>query len=191
MCHRSLGLVQNQIEGAGISTLSMTVQPHITGSAGTPRAVFLRYPAGNQVGEAGKPQQQRAILTAALEAVAFMESPGAILELPYRWRRFPIVEEAVYSGTSEGVRHPQAEAVGEALDTLVRLANDYKVYMEERVAKQAASPVEIPGGVKALQDHALRIKGLIEILDAQALDQLREIVNRITTTELRVSGNFV
>ena len=61
----------------------MTVQPHITATVKVPRAVFLRYPAGNQVGEAGKPQQQQAILTTALEAVAAIRKPGTVLEFPY------------------------------------------------------------------------------------------------------------
>ncbi len=78
----------------------MTVQPHITAMVGAPRAVVLRYPAGNQVGEAGKPQQQQATLTAALEAVATIQRPGTMLEFPYRWRRFPIQEAPVYAGIS-------------------------------------------------------------------------------------------
>jgi hypothetical protein len=117
-----VGLVQNQVEVAGVATISVTVQPHITATVGTPRAVLLRYPAGNQVGEAGKPQQQRAILTAALEAVLAIQRPGTILEFPYRWRRFPIYETPMYTGISHGARHPQTEAIAEALDTLVRLA---------------------------------------------------------------------
>jgi D-proline reductase (dithiol) PrdB len=186
-----VGLVQNQVEAAGVATISMTVQPHITATVGVPRAVFLRYPAGNQVGEAGKPQQQRTILTAALEAVATMERPGTILEVPYRWRRFPIQETPVYMGISQGARHPQTEAIGEALDTLVRLAQDYKAYMEARVAAEAMQTSRIPGVGKALHDHVARIERFIDILDQDALDQLREIVNRITTMELRVSGKFV
>ena len=51
-----MGLVQNQVEAAGVATISMTVQPHITAMIGAPRAMFLRYLAGTQVGEAGKPQ---------------------------------------------------------------------------------------------------------------------------------------
>lgn len=186
-----MGLVQNHIEGAGVSTISMTVQPHITATVGAPRAIYMRYPAGNQVGEAGKPQQQRAILTAALEAAASMTAPGTIWELPYRWRRFPIQEEAVYTGVSHGARHPQAEAMGEALDNLVRLAQEYRAYMEERVAQEAANPSGYQGVPEALQEQVNRIDRFIEILDNDALDQLREIVNRITTMELRASGKFV
>jgi hypothetical protein len=169
----------------------MTVQPHITATVGAPRAVFLRYPAGNQVGEAGKPRQQRAILTAALEAVSAIQRPGTIFEFPYRWRRFPIQEVPVYAGISHGTHHPQTEAIGEALDTLVRLVQDYKSYMAARVAEEASSQSRIPGVSKALQDHVARIERLIAILDHEALDQLREIVNRVTTMELRVSGKFV
>jgi len=169
----------------------MTVQPHITAMVGAPRAVLLRYPAGNQVGEAGKPQQQQAILTAALEAVATIQRPGTILEFPYRWRRFPTQEAPVYMGISQGARHPQTEAIGEALDTLVRLAQDYKAYMQARVTDEASSVSRMPGVGKALQDHVARIERLIDILDHDALDYLREIVNRVTTMELRVSGKFV
>ena len=169
----------------------MSVQPHITATVGTPRAIYLRYPAGNQVGEAGKPQQQRMILTAALEAAISMQRPGTILEFPYRWRRFPVEEQPVYTGVSHGARHPQAEAIGEAVDHLVRLAQDYRAYMAERVAQEAVTSDRIPGVGKALQDQVDRIDRLIEIVDIDALDQLREIVNRITTMELRVSGKFV
>jgi hypothetical protein len=183
--------VQNQIEAAGVATISMTVQPHITAMVGAPRAVVLRYPAGNQVGEAGKPQQQQAILTAALEAVATIQRPGTMLEFPYRWRRFPIQEAPVYAGISHGARHPQTEAIGEALDTLVRLAQEYRAYMQARVAEEVASTSRIPGVGKALQDHVARIERFIDILDHDALDQLREIVNRVTTMELRASGKFV
>lgn len=174
-----------------MATISMTVQPHITTMVGAPRAVYLRYPAGNQVGEAGKPQQQRAILTAALEVAAAMQAPGTIVEFPYRWRRFPIQEPPVYTGMSRGARHPQTEALGEALDTLVRLAQEYKASMAARVAQEATSASRLPGVGKALQDHVARIQRFIDILDHDALDQLREIVNRVTTLELRTSGKFV
>jgi D-proline reductase (dithiol) PrdB len=183
--------VQNHVEGMGVATISMTVQPHITASVGVPRALYLRYPAGNQVGEAGKPQQQRAILTAALEAVAAIHTPGTIVELPYRWRRFPLQEAPVYTGRSHGAQHPQTDAIGEALDTLVRLAQEYKAALEARVTQEAASSARLPGVGQALQDHVARIQRFIDVLDTEALDQLRDIVNRVTTLELRVSGKFV
>jgi hypothetical protein len=42
-----------------------------------------------------------------------------------------------------------------------------------------------------LQDHVARIEQFIDILDDDALDRLRGVVNRVTTLELRGSGKFV
>ena len=169
----------------------MTVQPHITGTVGAPRAVYLRYPAGNQLGEAGKPQQQRTIITAVLEAAARLESPGSIIEAPYRWRRFPIQEEARISGESHGPRHPQVEAIGVSLDELAGLAKDYQGYLEKRAGAAAEEDPEIQGLERALATQAQRVEQLIGMLDGEVLDQLRDIANSIATLELRASGKFV
>jgi D-proline reductase (dithiol) PrdB len=185
-------LVQNAVEGMGVSTISISVQPHITASIGVPRGIALRFPAGNQVGEAGKPQQQRMILTAALEAIGAIESPGTIVELPYRWRRFPVHEEPVIQGTSQGLRHPQAEAIGDALDQLVHAAQVYKTYMEARLAREEANPLppdQAAAGAYRLQLN--RIDQFLTSLDGEILDQLRDIVNAVAVMELRAAGKFV
>lgn len=169
----------------------MTVQPHITASVGVPRAAYIRYPAGNQLGEAGKPQQQRAIITAVLEAASHMESPGTIIELPYRWRRFPIQEEPVLAGESQGPRHPHAEAIGESLDQLVGLAKEYQRYLEKRVAEAGSTEPPVQGLERTLSTQSQRVEHLIELLDGDVLDQLRDIANAIATLELRASGRFV
>jgi D-proline reductase (dithiol) PrdB len=185
-------LVQNAVEGTGVATISMSVQPHITASIGVPRAIALRFPAGNQVGEAGKPQQQRMILTAALEAIRAIESPGTIVELPYRWRRFPVHEEPVLTRASEGPRHPQAEAIGEALDQVVHAAQVYQAYMEDRLAQEEAKPSPPDQAVAAAYRLQLsRIDQFLTSLDGDILDQLREIVNAVAVMELRASGKFV
>lgn len=81
-----MGLIQNAIEESGISTMSLTAHPHITKMVGAPRAIYMRFPQGNLVGQAFNPEQQRMILRTALEAVGTMEEPGTILEYPERWR---------------------------------------------------------------------------------------------------------
>ncbi|MCH8282884.1 MAG: hypothetical protein IIC96_19645, partial [Chloroflexi bacterium] len=120
-----------------------------------------------------------------------IQAPDTILELPYRWRRFPVQEEPVYPGTSMGPRHPQVEAMGESLDNLVRVAQEYKVYLEERLSQEKTNASPIHGLAGTLQTHIDRVARLIEILDTDALDQLREITNPIATLELRASGKFV
>ena len=84
-----MGLIQNVIEGAGMSTISLTVHPHITAGIGVPRALALRFPQGNVIGEVGNEDQQTAIVTAALHAVETIEEPNTILAWPYRWRSRP------------------------------------------------------------------------------------------------------
>jgi len=81
-----VGLIQNAIEKAGISTVSLTAHPHITKMVGAPRAIYMRFPQGNLLGQALNPEQQRKILQAALETVASLEKVGTILEYPDRWR---------------------------------------------------------------------------------------------------------
>lgn len=169
----------------------MSVQPHITATVGVPRGIFLRYPAGNQVGEAGKPAQQRAILTAALELAYSIPAPGMVVELPFRWRRFPIEEEPVLPGKSSGPRHRQAEGIGETLDTMVRKAREYRAWLEERLVQEEASATPIRGLAQAFRAQIGRVDQLIEVLDTSTLDQYREMVNSIATLELRASGKFV
>ncbi len=81
-----MGLTQNAIEGHGIATVSLTVLPWLTASVGVPRAVALRFPQGNMLGEPRDREQQTAILTHALEAVWSISEPNTILEWPFRWR---------------------------------------------------------------------------------------------------------
>jgi hypothetical protein len=97
----------------------------------------------------------------------------------------------MYTSISHGARYLHTEALGEALDTLVGLAHEYKAYMESRGAEEASQTSHLPGVSKALHDHVARIRRFIDMLDHDALDQLGKIVNRVTTTELRVSGKFV
>ncbi len=81
-----MGLIQNALEDAGISTMSLTAHPHITRMVGAPRAIYMRFPQGNLLGQAFNPEQQRAILETALAAVTTFDAPGTIMEYPDRWR---------------------------------------------------------------------------------------------------------
>ena len=89
MCHRSGGLIQHRIEGVGISTVGITVIPHLTWGGGAPRAVYLRFPMGNPFGEPFQAEFQRRVVRDALEVLVSARTPRAIVPLPYRWRRKP------------------------------------------------------------------------------------------------------
>lgn len=51
------------------------------------RAAYLRFPTGNPMGQAGKPEQAETLLTAVLEVLEQADEPGWFVQLPYRWRR--------------------------------------------------------------------------------------------------------
>jgi D-proline reductase (dithiol) PrdB len=57
----------------------------ITASAFPPRAVFSNYPLGNPAGRPFDPENQRAVIGAALELLERAPGPGTIVDLPYRW----------------------------------------------------------------------------------------------------------
>ena len=87
MCHRSVGLVQSQIEAAGMSTVSVCMRPDISLAMKVPRAAYVRFPLGNPMGEPGRPDQQARILEELFELLETADEPG-VVELPYRWRRW-------------------------------------------------------------------------------------------------------
>ncbi len=87
MCHRSVGLVQNAIEHEGIPTVSVTVRPEITCALRVPRAGYVRFPTGQIFGEPNESWQHELVLAATLRLFDELHEP-AIVELPFRWRRW-------------------------------------------------------------------------------------------------------
>jgi hypothetical protein len=82
-----VGLIQNVIEGAGITTVSATMKPEITHYVRVPRAARMRFPQGNPLGEAGRTEQQRVILSDLLRLPWVVAKAERIVTLPHRWRR--------------------------------------------------------------------------------------------------------
>ena len=87
MCHRSVGLIQNIVEAAGIATVSISMKPEITLGVRVPRAGYLRFPLGNPFGSPFDAELQAQILTDILATLTGTTEPGGVYELPYRWRR--------------------------------------------------------------------------------------------------------
>jgi hypothetical protein len=68
------------VEEAGIPTLTMTVGLDITAHVRPPRAVFLDYPMGNEIGRPHEVEEQRRIVRSAFDALASMTEPGTIVD---------------------------------------------------------------------------------------------------------------
>ena len=82
-----MGLVQRELERAGLGTVSITLARPVTEQVRVPRAYFVRYPFGHPFGEPDAPAQQRQILSDALGLLESAREPGIIVDSPYRWRR--------------------------------------------------------------------------------------------------------
>jgi D-proline reductase (dithiol) PrdB len=87
MCHRSVGLIQNALEAAGIATVSLSMVPYLSLAVGTPRALYVRLPFGAPFGEPGDETTQRTVLESALRWLYLAEEPNRVYQLGVRWRR--------------------------------------------------------------------------------------------------------
>jgi len=82
-----VGLIQRVIEQAGIPTIGISSVRDYSEKVRPPRTVALRWPFGHPLGEPGNIRQQRAVLFETFKALETIEEPGAIIDLPFKWRR--------------------------------------------------------------------------------------------------------
>ncbi len=80
-----MGLVARVVEAAGIPTALVSTGRDLTAQVLPPRSLFVNAPMGNHFGEPGAAEQQRRILTAALELPWTVDHPGAIVDWPEPW----------------------------------------------------------------------------------------------------------
>jgi len=82
-----VGLIQREIERAGIPTIGISIVREYSAKVRPPRTLFLRWPFGHPLGEADNRPQQRAVLLEAFRALYQIEQAGTIIDAPFRWRR--------------------------------------------------------------------------------------------------------
>ncbi len=82
-----MGLIQREIEKAGIPTISISILRKLTEEVRPPRAIYLKWPFGHPLGEPGNVAQQMTVLRDAFKALKEIKEPGTIIDLPYRWKR--------------------------------------------------------------------------------------------------------
>jgi D-proline reductase (dithiol) PrdB len=85
LSHQSAGLIQREVETAGIPTVGVTVCPDITEKLNVPRAVALRFPMGSPFGASMDAPMQLRVLRDALSLIESVKVPGEIVKLPYDW----------------------------------------------------------------------------------------------------------
>jgi hypothetical protein len=84
-----VGLVQREIEAAGMSTITLTPLPELTASVSVPRLAAVEYPLGRTLGQPGDSAGQMAVLRATLDALKTLETPGDVQNLPFTWPEPP------------------------------------------------------------------------------------------------------
>lgn len=82
-----MGLIQREIEAAGIPTAGVSIARKFTEQVRPPRTVFVRWPMGHPLGEPGNAAQQTKVIESLLLALERITEAGTIVDLPYRWRR--------------------------------------------------------------------------------------------------------
>jgi len=82
-----VGLAARAIEAEGIPTTSLSIVREVTEKTPPPRALYMRFPFGHALGEAGKRDQQLDILYRAFSLLFEAEEPGTIRDSGLRWKR--------------------------------------------------------------------------------------------------------
>lgn len=82
-----MGLIQREIERQGLPTIGISIVRQYTEKVRPPRTVFLKWPFGHPLGEPGNMAQQRSVLKKTFEALYAIDTPGTIVDIPWRWKR--------------------------------------------------------------------------------------------------------
>jgi len=73
--------------------VAVSIVRRFTEETRSPRAVFLKWPMGHPLGEPGRTEQQTRVLRDALDALSTIKTPGTIIDLPYRWKRYDYLSD--------------------------------------------------------------------------------------------------
>jgi hypothetical protein len=80
-----VGLVQNEIEKAGISTVTLSSIPDLTASVGVPRLAAIEFPLGYLIGPPGDRETQRLVIESTLALLEEAMMPGTVKHVPLDW----------------------------------------------------------------------------------------------------------
>ena len=87
MCNRSGGLITRVLEALGIPTVSLSINRAFSEKIKTARTAFVKYPYGAPFGEPNVPEQHMTLLRDLLVLLQTAQTPGQIVDLPYKWRK--------------------------------------------------------------------------------------------------------
>ncbi len=108
-----MGLLAREIEACGVTTVALALVRELARVVKAPRMLYLHWPFGHALGEAGNVNQQRTILHDLFSLARVAPRSGLIVDLPYQWKR------EVYAPVSDWTIESEAftRAFGQALQT--------------------------------------------------------------------------
>jgi D-proline reductase (dithiol) PrdB len=84
VCHRTISVVQREIEMKGIPTVLITVSPEVSAQMRPPRALYPKgFKIGNSVGRPGMRDLQKNVLRDALNLLTKDTRPGEFVTIEY------------------------------------------------------------------------------------------------------------
>ena len=157
VCHQSLGLIQNILEKAGMTTISISLKPEVTRFMNISRSVTMRYPYGYPVGPAFQPDLQRQILVECLNLIYEIKEPDTIVKLPYRW--------AGSRTQHQGAADPRTQELINHMDELFTLLggikNDMLTFQQEENNKPEPDQYKL-NFYKSQQERAEKLAQILE-----------------------------
>ena len=92
-----MGLIQREVESAGIATISITLSTEITRKVRPPRAIYPGFPLGHPLGYPGQAFNHLQILRLLLKYLKKIEAPGSIIELDWTDHDDPAIASTAYT----------------------------------------------------------------------------------------------
>ena len=84
VCHRTISVVQREIEMKGIPTVLITVSPEVSAQMRPPRALYPKgFKIGNSLGRPGMKDLQKNVLRDALSLLTQNTRPGEFITIEY------------------------------------------------------------------------------------------------------------
>jgi hypothetical protein len=99
-----VGLLAREIEASGVTTVALALVRELAVEVKAPRMLYLHWPFGHALGEAGNREQQRTILHDAFSLARLAPRPGLVVDLPYQWRRHTYTPVTDWSDESKEIR---------------------------------------------------------------------------------------
>ncbi len=86
-----------------MTTVGLALVRELAVEVRAPRMLYLHWPFGHALGEAGKRDQQRTILHDVFSLARLATRPGLVVDLPYQWRRHVFLPVSDWDSESEVV----------------------------------------------------------------------------------------